>query len=490
MRTLTTLCALPLLLLLIPLAAAAQDDLPPVTIKPNKKVERQLDKGFAKRGAGNLDKAAHHFQRAMDLSLLSDPRPFLELAETYLAMGEWERGTRTALRTLDVTEEPQFAQRAHLLSARGLIGWYRQLAEGGGDLPADPALLERAARNLRRVIDGGGAAALEARFHLAEAFALNDETAAARGALEGYFEAAGAYASPEAQELARELGMGDGAKPSGPETKPSGPKAKETEPVGAPAPRTDDEGPGLVERPDWGRFFEEAGVEGTIVIRDLSTGRTQVYDPERAATRFLPASTFKIPNSLISLETGVVHGTDEVLPWDGEERWVKAWNRDHDMASAIEVSAVWFYQELARRVGEERMRLWLERLGYGNRDVGGGIDRFWLDGDLAISPLEQVDFLSRLARRELPFSAETTDAVHRILVSREDADQAPGRVLRAKTGWAVRGEGPQIGWWVGWVTHADGRTYVFATNLTIEDEENDVAARKGVTRAILAAEGI
>jgi beta-lactamase class D len=207
--------------------------------------------------------------------------------------------------------------------------------------------------------------------------------------------------------------------------------------------------------------FAEAGVTGAMLVRRLSDGHEWVHDAGRVERRFLPASTFKIVNAAIALETGAVSGPDEVFPWDGVEREFAGWNADHSLASGMPASVVPVYQEVARRIGEPRMSEWLERLGYGNADTGGGIDRFWLDGALAVSAREQVDFLERWIRRDLPLSPATLDQVDAMLVQASD----PGVVLRAKTGWAFEAE---LGWWVGWVERGDER-WIFALNMDMPD---------------------
>lgn len=244
--------------------------------------------------------------------------------------------------------------------------------------------------------------------------------------------------------------------------------------------------PAMDERAGWAEPFDQAGVRGTFVLLDTGTGRLMVHDPGRANTRFIPASTFKIMNSLVSLETGVIESTSTVLPFDGRDGGRPEIAHDMDMREAIRLSAVWFYQELARRVGAERMGRWLELVGYGNRKVTPRVDRFWLDGDLRISAVEQVRFVDRLRREDLPLSPATMRAVHDILVV-ERAEG--GATLRAKTGWGRVG-GSSIGWYVGWVEPGAGKAaHVFAMNIDIESNA-DARARLAITRAILAAEGL
>jgi beta-lactamase class D len=164
--------------------------------------------------------------------------------------------------------------------------------------------------------------------------------------------------------------------------------------------------------------FQKNNVEGTFVVVDLRSGEIRVTDQKVARRGFLPASTFKLPNTLIGLEAGVIPDEHFTLKWDGQERQRSAWNRDQDLTSALRDSVVWYYQEVARRIGAERMRAWLAKLQYGNQKITCGgktcIDAFWLGGDLRITPLEQVDFLRRLRAGKLPISAEHRDLLLRI----------------------------------------------------------------------------
>ncbi|MDW3216990.1 MAG: penicillin-binding transpeptidase domain-containing protein [Acidimicrobiales bacterium] len=252
------------------------------------------------------------------------------------------------------------------------------------------------------------------------------------------------------------------------------------------APATGTE-PSLVEEPDWANLFEEHGVEGTFVLREIGDTTIRVHDPARARRAEIPASTFKILNSLIALETGVVADVDTAIDWDGVERSVAAWNRDHSLRTGIEVSAVWLYQEIAREVGSVRMAEMVDAADYGNADIGGPIDEFWLRGALRISPVEQIDFLARLVTGDLPFDLAHVDAVREILVR----ESGPGWVWAHKTGTALAAE-PVLGWLVGF-TEYEGREWVYAMNLdlgTIDlPEEIEPEVRQLVARSILERAG-
>lgn len=220
-------------------------------------------------------------------------------------------------------------------------------------------------------------------------------------------------------------------------------------------------------RPALGEAITAAGYTGTFVLLDPTTETLIVAEPQPSAdaaalaqTGFPPASTFKIPSSLIALETGVAEGPEFPLPWDGVERWVESWNRDHVLRTAYQNSVVWYYQELARRIGEARMQQFVDAFDYGNHDIAGGIDQFWLSGALRISPRQQVEFLRRLHQAELPVSDPVLAIMlDDIMVHERRSD---GTIIRAKTGWADEPE-RSVGWFVGSVERPDHTRAYFAT---------------------------
>jgi len=228
------------------------------------------------------------------------------------------------------------------------------------------------------------------------------------------------------------------------------------------------------------RFFD-AGTVGTFVAYKTDDYLIIASDKVRSGTAQLPASTFKIPNSLIALETGVVADPDkDIFKWDGVTRSIEAWNKDHTLRSAISVSAVPVYQEIARRIGQERMQKYVDLFEYGNRDIGGGIDQFWLTGNLRIDPVQQVDFIDRLRRGVLPISKRSQELVRDILPVTKVGDA----VIRAKSGLlgAERGQ-PSLGWMVGWAEKGSAHT-VFALNMDCPDPRL-VPERMVLTQACL-----
>jgi len=238
----------------------------------------------------------------------------------------------------------------------------------------------------------------------------------------------------------------------------------------------------VVRELDLSRHFE--GLDGCFLMLETGSRRLTRHGGARCEKRLSPCSTFKIPNSLIGLETGVIGGPDHVMKWDGVKRWNASWNRDHDLRSAIANSVVWYYQRLAFQVGETRMKEWIHKLGYGNEDISGGLTTFWLGSTLKISAEEQVAFLHRLVDGELPVSGRSIEIVEEILV----LDRDDRRVLRAKTGTDGKDGKTILGWWVGWVA-TKGETYIFATNVEGTDGASGIAARR-VTESIFEELGV
>jgi beta-lactamase class D len=235
-------------------------------------------------------------------------------------------------------------------------------------------------------------------------------------------------------------------------------------------------------REDLAKRFAGEGTVGTFVGYKIDDYLVIASDTDRSGEAVLPASTFKIPNSVIALETGVVGDPDQdVFRWDGVKRSIEAWNRDHTMRSAIAASAVPVYQEIARRIGAERMQQYVDLFEYGNRDIGGGIDRFWLTGNLRIDPVQQVDFVDRLRRGTLPVSKRSQDLVRDILPVTKVGDS----IIRAKSGLLGAEIGkPSLGWLVGWAEKGSADT-VFALNFDVRDPSH-IADRMKLTQQCLA----
>jgi bla regulator protein BlaR1 len=239
-----------------------------------------------------------------------------------------------------------------------------------------------------------------------------------------------------------------------------------------------------------GRYF--SGMEGCFVLLDTSSGSYAVFNEKAAAERIPPCSSFKVVNTLIGLETGVVADENALFKWDGTRYALPAWNRDLTLAEAIKVSAFWCYQRVARGVGPERMQTYLDRLGFGNRDISGGIDQFWQQSSLAISPREWADILARIRTYDVPFSRRSVDILRKMI----RLDEKGGAVLYGKTGSGTDHPGFYFGpgarsvsgWFVGFVEKGD-RAWCFASHVAANDGATGMKARE-IALAILRDTGI
>lgn len=243
---------------------------------------------------------------------------------------------------------------------------------------------------------------------------------------------------------------------------------------------------------DLSPFFKDT--KGAFVLYDQKNDRYVRYNEERCRERFSPKSTFKIPNSLIGLETGVIRDADFVIQWNRQkyppqDNWTqepfKHWGQDHTLRSAFKYSVLWYYRELALSVGQQRMKRLVAAFDYGNENISGGIDNFWLNGGLKISADEQVEFLKRLYAGRLPVSKRSTEIVKDILVMEKTSDYK----LSAKTGGGSVAEGTYIGWFVGYV-ETKGNVYFFATNIEGTSFQGIREKRIEVTKRILAELGV
>ncbi len=230
---------------------------------------------------------------------------------------------------------------------------------------------------------------------------------------------------------------------------------------------------------NWETFFKDNSVNGTFVLKNTNTNETLIYNKERSNKEFVPASTFKILNSMIALQESSIKSVNDTIKWDGIDRGNKLWNKDQSMRYALPISCVWFYQELARRTGQAKMQEWIDLADYGNRKIENKIDRFWLDGNLAISANEQIYFLEKLIKNNLPFDKNIQENVKEIMIT----DSTNNYVIHSKTGWSKN-----IGWNIGYVEAKDN-VWVFALNIDMHDIKM-ANIRRAITYNILKEQKI
>ncbi len=219
--------------------------------------------------------------------------------------------------------------------------------------------------------------------------------------------------------------------------------------------------------PEFQSIIDSAEVEGAILIYDAEKQIYYSNNFEWCSEGHLPASTFKIPNSIIALENGIVENDSTLIQWNGKPRAMQVWEQDLYFYEAFHYSCVPCYQEIASSIGAERMNAWLQKLAYGHMHVdSSNIDRFWLEGSSHINQYEQIDFLKRLYLGKLDIDESTYQIMQRMLVIHE----TPTYTLSGKTGWSIR-NGNNNGWFVGYL-ETNGKVYFFATNISPREEFN------------------
>lgn len=206
----------------------------------------------------------------------------------------------------------------------------------------------------------------------------------------------------------------------------------------------------ILKQNQWGDIFKKYGVDsGCFELADNNHDQIFIYNLDRASKRFCPASTFKIMNSLIALETNVALDENLTIPWDGVVRRPE-WNKDMNMREAFKVSCVPYYQELARRIGKVEMQKWIDSVRYGNKRTGPNVDDFWLNDTLQITADEQVGFIKKLYFDKLPFS-QRAQRIVRSMMLKEDTTHYK---LYYKTGTQLpfrSGKPVILAWVVGFI---------------------------------------
>ena len=229
---------------------------------------------------------------------------------------------------------------------------------------------------------------------------------------------------------------------------------------------------------DRSTYFGE--YEGSFVLYDLGNDAWSIYDKEHATLRVAPNSTYKIYDALFGLEEGVITPENSFIAWNGESYPFEAWNADQTLQSAMNSSVNWYFQTVDEQLGSSSVYNYIQEIGYGNENMNGDFSTYWMESSLKISPIEQVELLTKLHNNSFEFSPENINAVKdAILLSSSDAG-----TLYGKTGTG-RVDGQDVnGWFVGFVETADN-TYFFATNIGANSDATGGKATE-ITMSILS----
>ena len=229
---------------------------------------------------------------------------------------------------------------------------------------------------------------------------------------------------------------------------------------------------------DLSTYFGE--YEGSFVLYDLENDTWRIHDMEHATLRVAPDSTYKIYDALFGLEEGVITPENSFLAWNGENYPFEAWNADQTLRSAMNSSVNWYFQALDEQLGASSVYGYLQETGYGNENMSGDFSTYWMESSLEISPIEQVELLTRLQNNSFGFAPENIDAVKdAICLSSSDTGTFYG-----KTGTG-RVDGQDVnGWFTGFVETADN-TYFFAAYISADSGATGGTAAE-ITMSVLS----
>ena len=237
------------------------------------------------------------------------------------------------------------------------------------------------------------------------------------------------------------------------------------------------------------KFFDDNRVQGSFGLFNNGNGEFTIYNLNRFKdSTFLPASTFKIVNSLVGLETGKIRDEKMVIKWDGIKRSIPEWNQDLSMEQAFKLSAVPYYQEVARRIGKDTMQFYIDTLGYGSRYQKakiGKIDTFWLNNSVKVTADEQLGLVKKLYFDQLPFQKRSMRIVRDVMVMEKNANYT----LAYKTGWGSTENGNALGWIIGWVVE-NQHPYFFALNIEGAPDMQMQTVRMNILKGMLKQLGL
>lgn len=218
---------------------------------------------------------------------------------------------------------------------------------------------------------------------------------------------------------------------------------------------------------DLNTYFDN--YEGCFVLYDICNDKYIIYNKDMAEKRVSPDSTYKIALALNGLEEGIITTEENEMKWDGIENSFNEWNKNHNLNSAMKYSVNWYFQNIDSKIGKGKISDYLNKISYGNKQIGFDIKNYWLENSLKISPVEQVEFLKRLYKNEFDFDIKNVNAV---LNSIRISDNFYG-----KTGTGMINGKTVNGWFVGIIGQEDN-TYIFAARISAKDNAMGLTAEK------------
>ena len=208
--------------------------------------------------------------------------------------------------------------------------------------------------------------------------------------------------------------------------------------------------------------------DACFLITDLKTAKIVAeHNPNRCKERFSPCSSFKVPAAVMAFDKGILKDENQIIKWNGIKRDRPEINQDQTPFTWMKESVKWVTEWIMPQVGEKKIQNYLEAFRYGNRDFSGGLKDAWVTSSLKISAEEQISFLSRLWKDELPVSKHSMDLTKKIIFIKNLKNNVE---LYGKTGTGClvghackERPGKMLGWFVG-AAKAGANTYIFAAN--------------------------
>ncbi|SDM44534.1 BlaR1 family beta-lactam sensor/signal transducer [Sediminibacillus halophilus] len=228
---------------------------------------------------------------------------------------------------------------------------------------------------------------------------------------------------------------------------------------------------------DLNDFFD--GYDGSFVLYDLQKAQYHIYNKEKSVLRVSPNSTYKIYDALFALDSGVITPGQTSLEWDGTPYPYKAWNQNQNLSTAMENSVSWYFQELDKKIQRHHIQAYVQKIQYGNQNLSGGLETYWLESSLKISPIEQVQTLKDFYTNQFKFKEKHVQFVKKS-IKLESKDHA---ALYGKTGTGTVNGKNVNGWFIGYV-ETKNNTYFFATNIENNHHANGSIAAE-ITKSIL-----
>jgi len=232
------------------------------------------------------------------------------------------------------------------------------------------------------------------------------------------------------------------------------------------------------------KYFDAHHVDGCFTMLDNADGKITVYNMLLDTQRFAPASTFNIVSSLIGLETGLITDENMVIPWDGVRRR-SDWDRSIKMTDAFKMDHVPYFQEVVRRIGKDTIKMFIDSIEYGNKDISVPVDSFWFNNKLKISPDEQLLLLKKLYFDQLPFRKGVQESLRTLMLQEDNTAYK----LSYKTGLTADKKNNNMGWVCGWIEE-NKHVYFFVTFVRTPDATIDMKnVGMSITRDVLKGYG-